>query len=116
MEGEGNRMVQRIPAQERGALWPLFGDTQETMVWSCLQGRMGEVLADRRENAACALALLGDFGFFGGDACSPGAGELLGYVAGLPAGRILTGGREWLARLEAYFGDRVKAVTRYAIC
>ena len=63
-------MVQRIPAQERGALWPLFGDTQETMVWSCLQGRMGEVLADRGENAACALALLGDFGFFGGDACS----------------------------------------------
>ena len=39
-------MVQRIPAQERGALWPLFGDTQETMVWSCLQGRMGEVLAE----------------------------------------------------------------------
>ena len=109
-------MAIRIAPEKAKALWPLFGDTQETMVWSCLQGRMGEVLADGEEQPACALALLGDFGFFGGDACAPGAAGLLDYAAGLPAGRILTGAEAWLAGMEEAFGNRARAVTRYAIC
>lgn len=48
---------------------PLFGDWQETMIWSCLSGAMGAVCADDPDSPAAALAVLGDFCFFAGTPC-----------------------------------------------
>ena len=36
------------------------------MVWSCLQGCMGQVLVEGGEEPASAAALIGDFAFFAG--------------------------------------------------
>lgn len=104
-----------VPLEERGALRDLFGDTQETMIWSCLQGRMGDIFTVNRENPAAALALVGDFGFLGGDPQSSEAETLLEYAASLPAGRILIGEGQWPARMEKVLGERVEPITRYAI-
>ena len=44
----------------------LFQGWPETMVWSCLQGCMGQVLVEGGEEPASAAALIGDFAFFAG--------------------------------------------------
>ena len=52
--------------KEPGKAAPLFGQWQESLIWSCLQGVMGKIYVDSLEKPASALALLGDFGFFAG--------------------------------------------------
>lgn len=44
----------------------LFEGWEETMVWSCLQGIMGEVLVANPENPKAALAKIGAFRFLAG--------------------------------------------------
>ena len=41
----------------------LFGEWEETLIWSCLQGIMGKIYADDRDQPAAAMAVIGDFIF-----------------------------------------------------
>ena len=41
----------------------LFDHWNETIIWSCLQGIMGEIYADNGERPMSAMAVLGDFCF-----------------------------------------------------
>lgn len=45
----------------------IFEGWKETMIWSCLQGIMGEIYADDLKNPQSAMAVLGDFIFFAGE-------------------------------------------------
>ena len=45
---------------------PLFAHWGETIIWSCLQGIMGEIYADNGERPMSAMAVLGDFCFLAG--------------------------------------------------
>ena len=45
----------------------LFSGWQDTMIWSCLQGVMGEVYGDDFEEPRSAMAVLGDFAFLAGE-------------------------------------------------
>lgn len=48
----------------------LFKDWDETMIWSCLQGVMGEIyVAEKKEKSEykSAVAILGAFAFFAGE-------------------------------------------------
>lgn len=100
--------------KQAGAAAPLFEGWQETMVWSCLQGVMGRLYADREEQPASAMIWLGDFCFF----------------AGLPSRelvrhrpeecrqnfRIMVPQNEnWEAVIEECYGSRAKKILRYAI-
>jgi len=44
----------------------LFADWEETIIWSCLQGIMGEIYVDDVDRPTSAKAVLGDFAFFAG--------------------------------------------------
>lgn len=44
----------------------LFDHWNETIIWSCLQGIMGEIYADNGERPMSAMAVLGDFCFLAG--------------------------------------------------
>ena len=44
----------------------LFGNWEETLIWSCLQGIMGKVYADDLNTPTAAMAIIGDFTFFAG--------------------------------------------------
>ena len=50
---------------------PLFAGWDETMIWSCLSGQMGQIYipSDQQEEPSSAMALLGDFAFFAGEPC-----------------------------------------------
>lgn len=45
---------------------PLFGDWEETLIWSCLQGIMGKIYANDLNRPTAAMAMIADFIFFAG--------------------------------------------------
>ena len=75
------------------------------MVWACLQGRMGAVLAN--DTLSSAAAVLGDFAFFAG---APDR-ELLDAVS-VPL--LVPQNDAWAAVIAAYFGRAVQPIIRYA--
>ena len=100
--------------KELGKAAPLFGQWQESLIWSCLQGVMGKIYVDSLEKPASALALLGDFGFFAGRPDRE-------MVLGKPESRekdfviMVPQDKAWEELMEECLGERAKKVTRYAI-
>ncbi len=100
--------------ENRGKAAALFGGWQETMIWSCLQGVMGDIYVDSLENPASAMALLGDFCFLAG---KPDRGFVLsclnqiGHVFLI----LVPQNREWEGLLREWNGGCSKEVIRYAL-
>lgn len=92
----------------------LFEGWQETMIWSCLQGVMGKIYGNAREEPTSALALLGDFCFLAG---KPDR-ELALYEPEEDRRdfRILVPkDPDWAALIEDSYGEKARKVIRYAI-
>lgn len=90
----------------------IFENWNETIIWSCLQGVMGEVHTNSTEDAA--MALLGDFIFYAGNLSE----ELIrfkpesckqDFIIMVPKND------EWAELIEKYHGDKAKKVIRYAM-
>lgn len=90
----------------------IFGNWNETIIWSCLQGIMGEIHTNSSEDAA--MAILGDFAFYAGNPSE----ELIKYkpesckqdfIIMVPQSVA------WAELIEKCYGDKAKKVTRYAI-
>jgi len=90
----------------------LFEGWQETLIWSCLQGVMGKIIADDPENPRSAAAILGDFTFFAG---RPDR-ELTAYSIEGQDFMIMTPPDEaWSALIEDIWKEKAKRTERYAI-
>lgn len=90
-----------------GEIDSLFADWEDTIIWSCLQGIMGQVRVNATRDAA--MAKLGDFAFFAGRPCE----ELLDFE---PDFLIMVPQNEkWAQLIESHYGKNAKKVTRYAI-
>lgn len=91
----------------------LFDGWNETVIWSCLQGIMGCVLADDPTRPQSAAAVLGDFAFLAG-AANP---ELIRTVRshGEPRPLILVPrDAAWSACIEAELNGDATRITRFA--
>lgn len=90
----------------------LFRGRTDTIVWSCLSGRMGTIYADRETAPSAAAACLGDFCLFGGE---PNEALVRGCPAPEKEFQILVpdGGR-WEALIEACWKEKLQRITRYA--
>ena len=92
----------------------LFAGWEETMLWSCLSGVMGEIYAAAPEAPSSAAAALGDFFFFAGEADR----EL---VVGLPPCRqrdyriLVPQNEAWAGMIEDCWGERARRRLRYAV-
>ena len=92
----------------------LFGDWQETMIWSCLQGVMGHLYADDPEKPDSVMAILGDFCFFAGTPNEEMAAFKPDWCK--QDFMIMTAREEeWFELIEKRYGADAKKVTRYAI-
>lgn len=112
IQQKGIGMIQKILRPESAA--PLFEGWQETLIWSCLQGIMGNIYGDSEGHPACAMALLGDFCFLAGEPCR----ELVAYRPEWYRQDFLImvpQNEEWAALIEDCYGQRAKRVVRYAI-
>lgn len=99
-------------ATNPGAFASLFSNYEETLIWSCLQGVMGEIYVDKLEHPVSAMAVLGDFTFFAG---VPNR-ELVSFQQENKDFMIMAGeNREWERLIEACHMERAKKVERYAI-
>lgn len=110
-------MIALKPSQRKG-IAPLFKNWEETLIWSCLQGHMGETWADRAEAPRAALVIIGDFFFLAGDASAPGAAELTGYIPGnfsAECALFVPQNEAWAGKIEAVYGSRAVPGVRYAI-
>ena len=96
-------MIHKLDTSSLAA--PLFEGWAEGMVWACLQGRMGAVLAN--DTLSSAAAVLGDFAFFAG---APDR-ELLDAVS-VPL--LVPQNGAWAEAIAAHLGEAVQPVTRYA--
>ncbi len=85
----------------------LFVDWDETIIWSCLQGIMGEVRVNTAQDAA--VARLGDFAFFAGKPCEALFDFEMDFLIMVPQND------EWAQLIEACYGENAKKVTRYAM-
>lgn len=100
----------------------LFAGWQETVIWSCLQGVMGQLYVDSLENPASAMIMLGDFCYFAGTPDEElillkpwRARENRPQDENEPEAILVPQNESWGARIERCFGARAKKVTRYAI-
>ena len=104
----------RVGKDEMGFIGHLFENWEETMIWSCLQGVMGEAWADSLPDARSAQIVTGDFCFLAGEP----DGELVGNIpASFPSRSILMASRDegWGELIEACYGDRCVKFRRYAL-
>lgn len=91
----------------------LFGQWEETLIWSCLQGVMGNIYADDVNHPTAVMAIIGDFTFFAG---KPSV-ELVSYK---PDWRtqdfmiMVPQNEDWKNTITEFYGNRAKVVSRYA--
>ena len=103
-----------VKLQEPDKAKNIFGDWQETIIWSALKGVMGSVYADREDDIHSAAAVLGDFCFLAGVPCE----ELISsarmwaeqnFIIMVPQNE------KWGEMIENTLKDRAVQVTRYAM-
>ena len=118
-----NPMVRRAEQPEKVAY--LFEGWQETTIWSCLSGIMGNVYVAEEGtegdegNSKAAMAVLGDFCFLTGEPLK----ELVKYrIPNLKSDFLIMVPNphspklaEWEKLIAEYYGERAKKVVRYAI-
>ena len=86
---------------------PLFEGWQDTMIWSCLDGVMGDIYAD--ESLKSAAAIIGDFAFCTGEPSE----EALGLLTGRGFLIAAASSKRW-EELIANGCSGAKRVTRFA--
>ncbi len=90
----------------------IFGSWSESMIWSCLQGVMGEIYTNATEDAA--MAVLGDFAFYAGRPDE----ELIRFKPQNCEQELMImvpQNGEWAELIEKCYGDKAKKVIRYAM-
>ena len=101
-------MIYKLENPSRAA--ELFGNWEETILWSCLQGIMGRIYVDDVDNPAAAKAVLGDFAFLAG---MPNE-ELVQHD--IWQGLILVPQNDaWAQCIERILGAAARPALRYAI-
>lgn len=90
----------------------LFSGWEETIIWTCLQGQMGEIWVDRTESPHSALALFGKFGSFGFLAGQANL-DFIEHCRGKDV-IFVPQDQAWVDLIEEHYGDSAKVFTRYA--
>ncbi len=91
----------------------LFGDWEETIIWSCLQGIMGKLYTDNICNPTAVMAVLGDFTFFAG---RPNT-ELISFKPDWCKQNFMImvpQNEAWHNAILHFYGSRATIVSRYA--
>ena len=100
--------------EDRDSAAPVFGDWEESVIWSCLQGVMGHIYGNKKDRPDSAMAILGDFCFYAG---KPDR-ELAAYrpewctqdfIIAVPQDF------QWGQEIEKHYKDSARKVTRYAM-
>ena len=92
----------------------LFSGWRETCIWSALQGIMGDIYAENKEQPDAAMVILGDFCFLAG---TPSA-ELVAYKPATYKKNyiiMVPENEAWAALIETHYKEGAEKNFRYAI-
>ncbi len=85
----------------------IFKDSQDSLIWSCLDGTMGEFYTDAEEKSASAV--IGDFCFLGGEPSRELVENVMrDYVIMVPQNK------PWSDMIVEVWGKKAHRFTRYA--
>lgn len=87
----------------------LFKGWNKALIWSCLQGHMGEIAVDDSRSPKSAMVNTGDFCFFAG---RPNI-ELFESIGGFKL--LIPRDERWERLIESHFGNQITKTLRYAI-
>ncbi len=106
--------MEPVPQKAMPNIAPLFADWNETLIWSCLQGYMGEAWADDAAHPASAQIIIGDFCFFAG---VPNMTLVKNIPASFSSELILMIPRTepWAELIEQAYPGKFEKTLRYAI-
>lgn len=95
----------------------IFGDWQETILWSCLQGVMGDVFYSDTPASFSAAAWLGDFCLLGGQADPQMILDIRTRMEEIGQEFLILVPRDesWSDTIEECLGAQAKRIERYAI-
>ena len=103
-----------IRVQDTANVERLFEAWEETLLWSCLEGTMGNLYAEDTKQPGAAMAMLGDFCFFAGQPSR----ELVLYKpeeCRKDFMIMVPQNEEWAQLITEVYQERATRVTRYAI-
>ena len=110
-------LVRRITEKDIPNVEKMFEAWDETMIWSCLQGVMGDIYVTGepgQEEIKSTVAVLGAFAFFAGEPDR----ELILYKPEFYSGDfviMVPQNSAWEALIEECYSDGCKKVERYAL-
>ena len=112
-EVEGVRMYS-LKKEDMYKIAPIFDGWNETPLWSCLQGYMGNAWVDDIRNPKSAQIITGDLCFFAG---APNIELVKNIPEYFPSKYILMVPQndEWGSMIEHVYGDKYDRFMRYAI-
>lgn len=107
-------MVYCLEKEESYRAKALFNDWQETLIWSALQGCMGEVYVNDKLNPCSGQIVIGDFCFFAGE---PENELVMNIPDSFKSSIIIMAGQneEWDRLIEKIYEKRAERRSRYAI-
>jgi RimJ/RimL family protein N-acetyltransferase len=103
-----------LKKEEMDQIAPIFDGWDETLLWSCLQGYMGNAWTDDLQNPQSAQIITGDFCFFAG---IPNIELVKNIPQSFPASCILMTSKndEWRNLIEKEYKTDCERFMRYAI-
>lgn len=92
----------------------LFADWEETMIWSCLEGIMGQIYVTDLSQPRSAMAILNNFIFYAGQPDMTLVREIPADCRLKPL-IIIAKTPDWHPLIEQFYGPKARVITRYAI-
>lgn len=105
--------MRKVTIEQMEQIAPLYEGWQETMIWSCLQGIMGEVWCGEEETPRWAGIMIGDFCFLAGEPAEE-AVRSLPERADSAVLLMVPDSQDWYPLIEKLHGDRCEKLVRYA--
>lgn len=110
--------IYKLQPFETDIIAPLFAGWEESLIWSCLQGVMGDAWANSLKKPESARIILADFCYFAGKPDRKLVTEEIktqsrNYLIMVPP--LDETGAAWAQEIEKAYGDKCRRVERYAI-
>ncbi len=105
--------------KEREVVMPLcHGREEEVTLYACVEGHMGKVWTNKKQDPDCAVVLAGDFFFILGYFLKEEENSIVDIMAAHKGYIIIVNEQEWkpfLKRLENEYKESYKSFLRYAV-
>lgn len=115
-------MLKKADESARANAARIFSGWDETIIWSCLNGTMGEInVIELDGKTVLAQAVLADFVFLAGDISIAGENSAAALAGNLSTNSaldyiiIIPQNEQWESIIESVYAGRLKKITRYAM-